>query len=319
MKKIFYIIILFSFSRQVLGQTNFVTNPSFETYSACPVNVNSGSPDEILKATGWSTYKQTPDYYHACGTSTNVQVPANCWGSHFAATGNAYCGFQTKFTSGTREMLGSKLTTTLTIGTKYFVSFKTVKSWNTTCAGGGAATNNIGLRFSKVPFTVTNPPSVNNYAHLNAATVITDSLNWTIIKGVFVSDSAYQYVSLGNFFDDANTTMINGTRGYYLIDDICVSNDSLSCYAVTTGLKELNTNQKISFYPNPTSNYISINLPNQNKISAFYLLNSYGQVILTSTNYYADRIDLTNVPDGLYCIKVISDGKPLFDKIIVRH
>ncbi len=216
-------------------------------------------------------------------------------------------------------MLGSKLTVTLTIGTKYFISFKTVKSWNTPCAGGGAATNNIGLRFSKVPFTDANPPPINNYAHLNATTVITDSINWTIIKGVFVADSAYKYVSLGNFFDDANTIMINGGRGYYFIDDICVSNDSLTCYALTTGVKELNTKQNICVYPNPTSNFVSINLPDQNKISEFHLLNSQGQNILTRTNCSADKIDLTNYSDGLYFIQVLYDDKIFYDKIIVRH
>ena len=77
-------------------------------------------------------------------------------------------------------------------------------------------------------------------------------MNWTTISGSFISDSAYQYVSIGNFFDDANTTLIQmqdtvfDRSAYYYIDDAYVSSDSLA-----GGIAEQDVQGNIKTYPNP--------------------------------------------------------------------
>src|SRR5690606_32613561 len=85
---------------------NLVPNWSFEDTVACPTSLT-----QIDKAIGWSSYRQSPDYFNSCAPVNypqNVSVPTNQWGDQFAKTGNAYAGFVT-FTLGasnSREYIG---------------------------------------------------------------------------------------------------------------------------------------------------------------------------------------------------------------------
>jgi gliding motility-associated-like protein len=59
-----------------------------------------------------------------------------------------------------------------------------------------------------------------------------------LVTGAFVADSAYEYVCIGNFFDDMNTDTISLTPtsqfAYYYIDGINVSEVDLSVPNVFT-------------------------------------------------------------------------------------
>src|SRR5437870_2562501 len=92
MKKIFYIFILIHFTRHCFCQTNLVPNGNFESYTSCPYSVNTGTPDEVAKATSWYTTLRTPDYYHSCATYTYVSTPLNSLGFQVPASGKAYMG-----------------------------------------------------------------------------------------------------------------------------------------------------------------------------------------------------------------------------------
>lgn len=199
---------------------NLVTNPGFEIFSPCPDNI-----DQVNRATGWSAYLKTPDYFHNCANDTlNSAVPKNFLGYQYPHGGDAYAGFWTySSVAEYREIIGSKLIAPLKVGTTYQVSFWTVFSDHV--AYGKAATNNMGIKFSTIPYSLTTPPPINNSAHLYAKKVITDSLNWTKISGTYIADSAYQYIMLGNFFDNAHTdtTRVWPTPAwfsYYFVDDI---------------------------------------------------------------------------------------------------
>ena len=103
MKKI-CIYMLLLVSKSLFGQ-NLVNNWSFEDTVACPMGAT-----QISKATGWDSYKLTPDYFNYCNT-TQVGVPSNFNGYQYARTGNAYAGFVSFAYYGTnyREIFGSKL------------------------------------------------------------------------------------------------------------------------------------------------------------------------------------------------------------------
>ena len=70
------------------------------------------------------------------------------------------------------------------------------------------ASNKLGAKFSTVSYSYSNPIQINNFAHVYSDSVIKDTTSWTLIKGEFTADSAYQYISIGNFFDDINTDTI---------------------------------------------------------------------------------------------------------------
>lgn len=320
MKKTLYIFILFLLSRQSFGQTNLVPNPSFEDTIQCPVSIN-----QPITTTYWSSYMDTPDYYNSCSnvSGSGVSVPSNMAGYQQAATGNAYCGLVTYINpslgTNMREYIGTQLTSPLVIGTKYYVSFKT-------CLAGGSwfdfniASNKIGVKFITYNFPNLAGPSVFNSAHVYTNSIITDSINWTTTKGSFVADSNYTQILCGNFFNDVNTSTISvgspNTMSYYLIDDVCVSTDSLT---QITAINEFSFIKNFAIYPNPTSDYISIKLLNHLQIHSLNLFDKYGQTIFVKNPVSPDKIDLTGISDGLYFIEIISDGKSFFEKLIVRH
>lgn len=244
--------------------SNLVVNPSFEDTVSCPTSDN-----QIDNAFGWTNYSdQTPDYFNACSSSPDVSVPNNWGGYQQASSGNAYCAVSAFFpnTPDKREIVGSSLSENMEVGTKYFFSMKVSLSINSV-ASTSYACNNLGARFSTVPYSPSNPTPINNFAHVYTESIITDTLNWVTVIGSFIADSAYSHVALGNFFDDANTDtvkIVNNTPtfifAYYYIDDVCVSTDSsYTANYSYTGTQEEPLVDNFNIYPNPANNYIQIN------------------------------------------------------------
>ena len=114
------LLIMISFSHIAFSQINLIQNPGFEIFSQCPTNA-----DQVNYATGWDNYGESPDYFNSCSFS-EFSVPYNWGGYQPAASGNAYCALVTidPCCPNIREFIGSQLTAPLSVGTKYFVSFK---------------------------------------------------------------------------------------------------------------------------------------------------------------------------------------------------
>lgn len=253
-KKYILTFYAFCFCVSICAQ-NLVSNSSFEIFSLCP-----NAPSQINKANGWSNYRDTPDYYNSCDTSTFTSVPNNWAGTQFAATGNAYAGIS-PYTSIIlyREYLGSQLVNPLVVGQRYYVNIKVSL---TNSSGALCATNNIGALFSTIQYNTSSPTPISNFAHVFNSTPIQDTINWTNISGSFIADSVYQYIIIGNFFDDTQTTFIkmnssNNCYSYYYVDDICVSTDSIVC-GITAINENENPAQNISIFPNPTNGNATI-------------------------------------------------------------
>jgi len=213
---------------------NLVPNPSFEDTIMCPSDFS-----QIQFSTGWTTYSESPDYFNSCDPSnSNFGVPNNYAGYQMPYDGNAYAGaivYRNGGISDVREVIGRELATPLTIGVEYFISFKVNLSLDDTYdyyyAIGG-----LGVLFSTVNYTpsVTVAP-INNLPHVYFPGIISDTSDWTTIEGSFVADSTYNYIMLGNFFDDQNTDSLLlgstpfGSYAYYYFDDICVSTAIETC------------------------------------------------------------------------------------------
>lgn len=222
------ILLLFSLLGSPVFSQNLVPNPSFETYSACPT-----SSSQLTNATPWNNAKNSPEYLNLCSSSIYSDVPSSFFGFQNANTGQAYGGgicygsFASSYLADLREYLYVPLTTPLTIGQTYYLSFYTNLVDNSEYA-----VNRVGMQFctglnSNFP--------INNIAHLSSAAVISDKVNWTNVTGSFVATSAFNAVMLGNFFTDANTTVTFvgssvdiGYNAYYIFDDVYVSTTPLT-------------------------------------------------------------------------------------------
>ncbi len=323
MKKTFQIISLFvvvlNTQSSFVKAQNLVPNPSFEDYSICPDNISGIGDDQISRALGWSTYSETSDYFHSCGQIWNVGVPNNQPGYQFAHTGNAYAGLVTWDTldQNYREALGRQLSSSLFIGQKYYVSFFVNLGGK---QGACKATNKIGAKFSTVPYSYSNPIPINNMAHIYSDSIISDTINWTFIFKSFIADSTYQYIAIGNFFDSTNTNILTTCTfpfsGYYFVDDICVSTDSV--FAWTNGMQNTSSNNNISVYLNPFLDECIITFTDiQNEILIdIFSVDGKKLKELAFYNTSDIRISNENFSSGIYLLKITANRSTFFKKII---
>lgn len=228
---------------------NLVPNWSFEEISGCPDDLG-----QVERATGWLIFRgeESCELFHTCGVPPLTSVPGNVFGHQWPASGNAYAGGV--FFSASepwpyvfREYFGIELSQPLIVGQQYFATMKVSRAPEdrTTFSPGGHryACNNIGLLFSSSYFFQFDLEPAPGYAHVRSAQVVEDSLNWTMISGSFIADSAYHYVVVGNFFNDEETDAVVANPdgywnlAYYFVDEVCVSPDPLYC-ALVSGVLE---------------------------------------------------------------------------------
>jgi gliding motility-associated-like protein len=93
----------------------------------------------------------------------------------------------------------------------------------------GAFVSNVDAYFSTLPLTqgsyhygllqnVTHPPQIRNRSGL-----LKDTLNWMKIEGNFMAEGGEQYLTIGNFYEDAQTNAIGEPHdAYYYLDDVSV-------------------------------------------------------------------------------------------------
>lgn len=322
MKHIWLYLFFVLLSCKTYSQINLVPNGGFEIHDTCPQ-----LGDQIQYATGWSKVSEinsTPDYYNACSPSNAMGVPRSfLFYQDDIRNCGAYAGVATWDYTGNsgREQIGVQLSQPLIIGQKYFLSFLTVM--------GGTSdgfyyfdtpSNNIGMRLSTVQYSASNPAPIDNFAHLRSVSIISDTANWVRVSGSIVADSAYNYLMLGNFYDDAQTdtstmTCANCTNsyGYYLLDNVCVSTDSMLCnggvdlMSCTVSVPEPNNNNSFALFPNPTTSFFTIS-------SSFYtpfsikIYNSLGQLVYSKNNITSNNLelDVSSFGNGLHCITITS-------------
>jgi hypothetical protein len=312
--KIICTIFLF-FSIVTNGQVNLVMNPSFETHTACPNTL-----DQIYLAVGWSSSGVTPDYFNSCATSTDLGVPHNGIGYQLPYSGNAYVGLIAWADGGlAREIIKSQLSQTLIIGQKYYVTMQVNLAEYQPPPAQFVPCNKIGVRFSTVQSSSLNPSPINNFSHIYSNTIISDTMNWTKIQGSFIADSAYKYITLGNFFDDANTDTTyrpNGVRSYFFIDDVCVSTSSITC-GITTDINDREINNFYRIFPNPAANFVSINSTISEETTAL-IFTPFGEIIFKISFMNNLDIDLSSLENGMFFLQLTSKNRHETKKIVIK-
>ncbi|MBP7515145.1 MAG: hypothetical protein KA791_11385 [Flavobacteriales bacterium] len=213
---------------------NLVPNGSFEQYIYCPDDI-SQFYDNIV---GWSVVSASPDYFNECRDSFDLGVPSNWLGYQAAAGGSGYAGLVT-FNGDVpfyRELIEAELTNSLEIGVPVQLSIQVA------LGGFGSdhdyttkwTTRGIGLRLSTQPFPWPQS-SYPNSAHLYFDEVLTDTMEWHELTSTYIPDSAYRFITIGNFFEDSLSApvLIDSTAevdaAYVFVDEVCVSTASNGC------------------------------------------------------------------------------------------
>ena len=314
MQKLLLIFGLLFFFNFEINSQNLIDNWSFEDTIACPTNLA-----QISNSAGWFQIRNTPDYYNICSQDT-TSVPSNIVDYQWPRSGNAYSGLMVFSLAGTgREFMSTSLNAGMQIGTKYYVKLFVSSAVNQNLLTG-IAVNRIGVQFSTIAYSASNPAAVNNLAHVFASNVITDTLGWSDISGSFIADSNYTFIGIGNFFDNPNTSFIpidtNSNVGYYFIDDVCISTDSMFCELLTSTNTHL-FNSNFQIYPNPVSE--SLNVKGVG-IFSLKLYDLTGRVVLVQNNIKeSTHINMSEIANGIYCAEIISGKSTLSKKIVISH
>lgn len=246
MKYAVNILLLFTLFQS--SAQNLVPNPSFEDYSGCPDQ--TGLLDNLdfwfNPTTGSS------DYFNSCYTTgpINVDVPTNYFGYQNPVSGNGYIGLFLFYPiTNYREYAEVELNDTLSAGSTYYITMHLSLT-----DSSNYATDELGIYFSSDSITYgsyTNlsvTPQVQN----NAGNYLSDKDNWMLFTSQFTASGGEKFITIGNFKTDVNTDYINVPGGgniagdyfgYYLIDDICISPDSVTCIEAL-GVTELSNPKK---------------------------------------------------------------------------
>jgi hypothetical protein len=220
---------------------NLVTNYSFEDYNCCPVDIAGAArwcqPNFWYSASAVGAY---PSYVNACANNIITGVPFNAGGGgqnfQYARTGNGYMAMYYYNGMDSRNYVQIKLSDSLRNGRCYYAEYY-INLLNTMRLGS----NNQSMLFTNnavyvdtiaTPYGVlpANPQIQNPF-------IVTDTLNWVKISGVFTAQGGEQYLTLGNFKNNAQTatqqiqnTGYNGAA-YYIEDVTVVPLDSITLQA----------------------------------------------------------------------------------------
>jgi len=85
---------------------------------------------------------------------------------------------------------------------------------------------------------------------------------------------------------------------------------------VTTSVKPQNSSDDISIYPNPTSDFITIDGIDTKEIYQIVMTDSSGRIVLEQP--YQGKLDIRKLSKGVYNVKINSDKNCFLKKIVIQ-
>lgn len=83
----------------------------------------------------------------------------------------------------------------------------------------------------------------------------------------------------------------------------------------------LNKNILFNAYPNPTNQFIHIELPSSKETYQLQLINGLGQVVMTSIIQESNKTELnvSAIPNGMYVLRIFNNHNSDYQKIYIQH
>ncbi len=222
------IIILSLVTTFGFAQTNLVPNPTFEK-----VEKKIKEKGEIKVATPWTspTLAQA-DLYVPKTKNFNISIPENSYGEEKPMEGTGYAGiigysYKNKVP---RSYLQVQLTEAMEEGkeycVKYHVSLADLSKYS--C-------NHMGVAITDKAMTANNSDILKFESHIESRKlkIYETQFYWTPICGIYMAKGGEEYLTIGNFTDDADLQIkkVKRPRGftkpqtydaYYYIDNVSV-------------------------------------------------------------------------------------------------
>ena len=231
------------------------------------------------------------------------------------ATSTFYCAI----TSGLCGTINTS-TTTITVNPVYAYTEN-----HSIC--NGEIYNWHGTNYSTTGTFTANYTSINDCdsiytLHLSVNPVdISVALSGITITANFTAD-AYQWLDCNNNFAPINgevnqsfTATVNGNYAVIITQGLC--SDTSVCVEINTVGIAPQTTEGITFYPNPVSNELIIEIKGNIKNRNFEILNAIGQVVFKG-NLLLEKtvVQTTNFDPGVYLIKLGTGKIFKFEKIL---
>ncbi|HRH70263.1 MAG TPA: T9SS type A sorting domain-containing protein [Flavobacteriales bacterium] len=310
---------------------SLIPNGSFEQTDTCLLGI-SFEWTSSQGPTAWFSAYLHPDHLQGClnyGAANGL--PLNQFTFQEPLDGNSCIGLFSYVQSGVeeqREWAMVELLEPLLVGETYYASL-----YANAAFGGNAqypqiwlATNNIGMLFttqSREWDFGDGYPSAPNIAHIRRTAILADTVGWTLVSGSFVADSAYRYVMIGNFFNNAQTDTLHFAapnsvfpwypRSYTLIDKVCVTSKPDGC-DMEHGIGGL-LGASAGLYPNPATNQLWIRKAQGYQGSVFDALGRR----LWSGTFTADEVALAvgHWARGAYSLRLEGRGEQRSYKFVL--
>ncbi len=332
-----YLLLLFLLitSVEVKAQNNLVPNPSFEDTIS------------LWQPTYWTTARESPDYwndYMGGPAKTHFFTPFYAFAPHPPRNGHGMMGllagqacWQSPFVGEDmfKEVIESPLTSPLQKDVKYYISFycKPMDSLQWTTIGPDfqpaslmSFSNHLGVYFTNTQYDgINSAPPAFNKSPVCAKNVVSDTGNWVRISGVYIPDSNYNYIMVGNFFDGPHTTFYhpcktigligNDQSAYYFIDDVFVSTDSTGF--IIDGIKSSKDEYGYSFAN--INNQLIFDFKSDATVNFGSVYDLYGNIKKTYTFQSQLYDNLNDLTQGIYLVKINHSQTIITKKIVIEH
>jgi hypothetical protein len=160
----------------------------------------------------------------------------------------------------------------------------------------------------------------NGTLHQNPFNVYTttDGVNWTMLQTYNpVSNSGSTYTLNLNSNDvQVKFEYIKDSAGYNVaIDDIIISNGPV-------GINQLSKENPLLVYPTISTGLLNIESSSERKIMEISVINMIGKEV-KRLNFIQNNgktvLNLTELPDGVYVLKINMNGQMLTKRVVIRH
>lgn len=275
-----------------------MTASDFDNNMLFWVSANIGTPDIFLTSIDSSCWNYQPNSAYT--------GPIGIKGSQEPHSGDAFVGLfaYTIPDLNQRDYIQAQLTSPMLAGNEYIVEF-----YVSLADSIEFSVNNLGAYLSEIQIFASNDGVLDYEPQIVFPDFIDDTENWIQIIDTISPEADLNYITIGNFSDDANTsTQINPDGGncvgcygaYYFIDDVSVTQ------YISTSILDQEWKTKIKAYPNPFTSFVDISCEKTLQDVHITMYDASGKTItsVSDTEVTNTRLQLNDIKKGVYFIDV---------------
>jgi hypothetical protein len=247
--------------------------------------------------------------------------PIGIKGSQLPHSGISFLGFNAFTISGLnqREYVQVEMNSPMIEGNEYIVEF-----YVSLADFIEFSVNNVGAYLSTDPVYTPNDGPLDFEAQVQFNGFIDDVENWVRIADTIVAGGNFNYITIGNFNNDQNTsTQVNEGGGtcvgcygaYYFIDDVSVTP------LTANNIRDIAAENSLTIYPNPFHSQLKIESESILQNVQINIYNAGGKLVFSEFKATESDIilDLNSLQKGVYFMDVThKTGKQSFRLIKVE-